>query len=79
MSDDEKSVAVSLSDNASLFPDTLAKAITLPILVSDEGHKLYLDFVDQDHNRLQEYLGFVRVAQLAALQRNADPFALAEM
>lgn len=53
--------------------------IQLPNLVADEGHKLYLDFVTQDQNRLQEYLGFVRLAHLAALEHNSDPFGLVEV
>lgn len=55
------------------------KLIELPNLVADECHKLYLDFVTQDQNRLQEYLGFVRLAHLAALEHNPDAFGLVEM
>lgn len=57
----------------------LTNAIQLPNLVADEGHKLYLDFITHDQNRLQEYLGFVRLAHLAALEQKADPFALAAL
>ena len=55
----------------------LPRAIQLANLVADEGHKLYLDFITHEHNRLQEYLGFVRLAHLAALEQNTDPFGLA--
>ncbi|UZJ51384.1 hypothetical protein CBS101457_000704 [Exobasidium rhododendri] len=62
-----------------VLPQYLTNAILLPDLIADESHKLYLDFVTHDQNRLQEYLGFVRLAHLAALEQQADPFALANM
>lgn len=53
---------------SSLSPDEPSPSLTyitrdLPILVADEGHKLYLEFVTRaSGNRLKEYLEHVRVA-----------------
>jgi nuclear pore complex protein Nup107 len=65
-----------LYETSSILPQTLASVIQLPNLVADENHKLYLDFIAGDDNRLPEYLEMVRIAEMSSLGQNPDPFYL---
>lgn len=56
---------------------SLTSAIRLPNLVADERHKLYLDFISGEENRIHDYLEVVRQAELASLEQHPDPFYLA--
>lgn len=63
-----------LYESSSVLKHTLASVIQLPNLVADENHKLYLDFIAGDDNRLPEYLELVRIAGMSSLGKNPDPF-----
>lgn len=52
-------------------------ALQLPTLVADERHKLYLEFIWSDQNKLQDYLASVRQASLLVLDTSRDVFAAA--
>jgi len=58
----------------------LHKALELSNVVADERYKLYIEFMGDGHsqneqdNRLKEYLGLVRQASLACLERQGDVF-----
>lgn len=65
-----------LYETGSVLSQTLSSLIRLPNLVADENHKLYLDFIAGDENRLPEYLEMVRKAEMSSLERDPDPFYL---
>ena len=43
-------------------------------VVADQRYRIYEDFVNDERNRMEEYLGAVRSAGLAALDSGSDPF-----
>jgi nuclear pore complex protein Nup107 len=64
-----------LYDVHEVLPHTLAAVIQIPVLVADERHKLYLDFIGSSpDNRLQNFIQQIRLAQLAGLKSDPDPF-----
>lgn len=59
-----------LFDTRDVLSDSLPYVCEdLPVLVADERHKLYLEFVTKEGgNRLREYLEFVRTAKVESLE-----------
>lgn len=45
-------------------------------IVADQRYSLFRDFVNEERNRMEEYLGAVRVAGLAAVEIGLDPFTI---
>ncbi|KAJ2925851.1 hypothetical protein H1R20_g11243, partial [Candolleomyces eurysporus] len=57
------------------IPENLKRALELVNIVADSRYKLYEDFVNADGRRLGEYLGAVREAFVAGLEKGgSDPF-----
>ncbi|PWN53061.1 nuclear pore protein 84/107 [Violaceomyces palustris] len=65
-----------LVETSDVAPHHLGQALRLAELVSEENHKLYLDFITSDGNLLKDYLSRVREATLGLLELG-DPFKVA--
>ncbi|KDQ10751.1 hypothetical protein BOTBODRAFT_115291 [Botryobasidium botryosum FD-172 SS1] len=56
------------------IPSNLKLVMEFATVVADQRYEVYRDFVNEERNRIDEYLGALRVAGLAALDSGSDPF-----
>lgn len=63
-----------LTESSSVLPENLGMAMRLSEIVADERHKIYLEFIQNGRNLLQDYLLRVREASLLLLNSGGDVF-----
>ena len=65
-----------LAETVDTQPTSLPRALHLAQVVADEKHRVYVEFITDERNRLGDYLRLVRDVSLKALGSGIDPLSL---